>query len=73
MPSIYMVLQLSRHVTDSDFADFVLISTECARGAFRTLSKIKNAEAATSRVLLKMVFLKISQYSLKRTCVGVSF
>ena len=47
---ICISVPLSQHVTDSDFVDFVLILTECPRGVFRTLPKMKNAEAATGGV-----------------------
>ena len=38
-----------------------------------TIASFKVSKAATGGVLLKMVFLKISQYSLENICVGISF
>ena len=37
------------------------------------LQLFHTSEAATEGVLLKKIFLKISQYSQKKTCAGVSF
>ena len=37
------------------------------------LQLFHTSEAATEGVLLKKIFLKISQNSLKKTCAGVSF